>query len=201
MWDFIVSGVFFAQHSGMVRTSFRNWLDARVPRHLHGATYSIASGAALAAVVLLWQPSPSLLYSIEGDYRILARAVAVLASAGFIWTIRALRHFDTFGLAPIRDRLRERETPASPFVLRGPYLWVRHPLYSLLIVLIWSMPDVTSDRLLFNLAWTAWIVLGAYLEERDLRSRFGDVYRSYQRTVPILVPWRGPVGRRLVRAP
>ncbi|MCK7479628.1 MAG: hypothetical protein M0C28_21625 [Candidatus Moduliflexus flocculans] len=52
--------------------------------------------------------------------------------------------------------------------ITGPYRLVRHPLYLLSIVMIWSCPDLTTDRLLFNLLWTGWIVVGAYLEERDL---------------------------------
>jgi len=64
-------------------------------------------------------------------------------------------------------------------------------------MIIWSGPDVTSDRLLFNVLWTAWIALGARWEEADMVAAFGEPYRRYQRTVPMLVPWRSPSGRRL----
>ena len=36
--------------------------------------------------------------------------------------------------------------------------------------------------------WTAWIVIGSILEERDLVFEFGDVYREYQRRVPMFIP-------------
>jgi protein-S-isoprenylcysteine O-methyltransferase Ste14 len=78
-------------------------------------------------------------------------------------------------------------------VVRGAYRWVRHPFYACILVLVWSCPELTADRLVFNLLWTAWIVLGAALEERDLAADFGDAYRRYRRRVPMLVPWRGPV--------
>jgi protein-S-isoprenylcysteine O-methyltransferase Ste14 len=42
-----------------------------------------------------------------------------------------------------------------------------------------------------------WIILGSYLEEKDLVTEFGERYRHYQKTVPMLLPWRGPVGRGL----
>ena len=67
---------------------------------------------------------------------------------------------------------------------------MRHPLYSLLLVLLWTCPDVTADRLLLNGLFTAWIVVGALLEERDLVREFGESYREYQRRVPMLVPWK-----------
>ena len=58
--------------------------------------------------------------------------------------------------------------------------------------MIWSYPDLTADRLLFDALWTTWIVVGTLLEERDLVASFGDAYREYQRKVPMLVPYRVP---------
>jgi len=197
LWNGLLSVLFFIQHSGMIRTSFRIWLSSIIPSHYHPATYAIASGIALAAAVLLWQPSQTVLYQAEGPLRWLARAVAVLAVVGFSWGVRALGNFDTFGLNPIRAYLRGRPLRAPNVVVRGPYLWVRHPLYFFMLVLIWSFPDISLDRLLFNVLWTLWVVLGTYLEEKDLVAEFGDQYRHYQKTVPMLFPWRFPRGSRL----
>ena len=69
---------------------------------------------------------------------------------------------------------------------------LRHPLYFFVLLLIWSCPDLTVDRLLFNVLWTAWIFVGTCLEERDLVAEFGDAYRRYQESVPMLIPWRRP---------
>jgi len=54
--------------------------------------------------------------------------------------------------------------------------------------MIWGSPDVTGDRLLFNVLWSIWMVIATQLEERDLSAEFGDGYRRYQRRVPMLVP-------------
>jgi len=75
-----------------------------------------------------------------------------------------------------------------PITVAGPYRWVRHPLYLFMILMIWSCPDLTADRLLFNLLWTVWVAIGSYFEERDLIIEFGDVYREYQKRVPMLIP-------------
>jgi protein-S-isoprenylcysteine O-methyltransferase Ste14 len=111
---------------------------------------------------------------------------------GFAWGVRALRSFDTFGLVPIKAHLRGEKLRSPTFIVRGPYLWIRHPLYFFTIVLIWSAPEVSSDRLVFNILWSLWIVIGSYLEERDLIAEFGKKYRDYQKTVPMLFPWRLP---------
>jgi protein-S-isoprenylcysteine O-methyltransferase Ste14 len=192
LWDGLLSILFFIQHSGMVRTSFRNRFAPTIPPHYHPAKYAIASGIALAVVVLLWQPSQTFLYQAGGLIRFLARAISILAMLGFAWGVRALRNFDTFGLVPIKVHLRGKQLRPPNFIVRGPYLWLRHPLYFFMIVLIWSAPDVSSDRLAFNILWTLWIVIGSYLEERDLIAEFGKKYRDYQKTVPMLFPWRLP---------
>jgi protein-S-isoprenylcysteine O-methyltransferase Ste14 len=57
-------------------------------------------------------------------------------------------------------------------------------------LMIWSYPDLTLDRLLLNLLFTVWVIVATLLEERDLMAAYGEAYRSFQRKVPMLVPWR-----------
>ena len=57
-----------------------------------------------------------------------------------------------------------------------------------MLLLIWSTPRLPTDRLLFNVLWTAWIVVGAKLEERDLLVEFGETYRRNQLCVSVLLP-------------
>lgn len=191
LWDGFLSAIFFLQHSGMVRSSFRTRLSSVIPAHYCSATYAIASGAVLGAVVLLWQPSHTSLYEVLGLWQVPFRAAFVLAIAGFVWGVRSLGEFDPFGRISILTRLNDKPQ-AARLIVRGPYLWVRHPLYSFMLVLIWATPSLSSDRLLLNVLWTLWIVLGACLEERDLVAEFGESYRHYQKTVPMLIPRRRP---------
>jgi protein-S-isoprenylcysteine O-methyltransferase Ste14 len=193
LWDGILSFAFFLQHSGMVRKAFRVRLAAFIPPRYHGAIYSIASGAVLILVVVLWQRSEIQLLRLQGLPLWIARGCSLLAVLIFAWGVRALGSCDAFGLRPIKVKMRGSPDQPSPFVVRGPYRWVRHPLYFCVVVLIWASPDLTADRLLLNVLWTAWIVVGTILEESDLLADFGAVYRDYQQRVPMLIPWRGPV--------
>jgi protein-S-isoprenylcysteine O-methyltransferase Ste14 len=189
-WDAGLSIAFFIQHSGMVRKSFRQQLAHFLPKEYEGAVYAIVSGIFLLAVIVLWQKSSPVFTISRGVLRWLFYIAYLVSFAGFIWGVRALKVFDPYGLRPILGRLRGREPRSMSFVVRGPYRWVRHPLYLFMILMIWSCPDLTSDRLLFNGLWTVWIVMGSILEERDLVSEFGDAYRQYQRRVPMLIPRR-----------
>lgn len=190
--DTLLSVAFFIQHSGMVRRSVRERLSLLVPTYAHGALYSIASGLTLLGVVVLWQPTELVVFQVDGPVRWLFRACFIAAGLSFVWAIRALGSFDGFGVRPIKARLRGRPVRELPLTIRGPYRWVRHPLYTMVLVMIWSSPDLTGDRLLFNLGWTLWIVVGSTLEERDLVEAFGDAYIRYREAVPMLVPWRLP---------
>ncbi len=189
LWiDAGLSLLFFIQHSGMIRKPFRRWLARFIPEEYAGAVYAIASGIALLLVILLWQTSTQTIITPFGLFRWSFRAVFFLSLLGFYWGIKALRFFDPFGLRPIISRLRGRNPTAMPITVAGPYRKVRHPLYLFMILMIWSFPDLRMDRLLFNLLWTVWIVIGSYLEEKDLIAEFGDAYREYQKRVPMLVP-------------
>jgi protein-S-isoprenylcysteine O-methyltransferase Ste14 len=189
LWfDAGLSLLFFIQHSGMVRKPFRRWLERFIPEDYVGATYTIVSGIVLLLVILLWQTSTHTVVTPSGLLRWSLRAVSFFSLLGFCWGIKALRYFDPFGLRPIFNRLRGRNPKPMPFTVAGPYRWVRHPLYLFMILMIWPCPDLTTDRLLFDLLWTSWIVVGSYFEERDLIVEFGDAYREYQKKVPMLVP-------------
>jgi len=189
LWlDAGLSLLFFIQHSGMIRKPFHRWLARLVPEEYAGAIYTIASGIVLLLVILLWQTSSQTIIAPSGLLRWSLRAVSLLCLLGFYWGVKALRFFDPLGLRPILNRLRGRNPMPMPITVAGPYRWVRHPLYLFMILMIWSCPDLTRDRLLFNLLWTAWIVIGSYLEEIDLTVEFGNAYREYQKRVPMLVP-------------
>jgi len=193
-WDTALSVAFFLQHSGMVRRRFRARLAAVIAPHHQGAVYAIASGVVLTLVVVLWQRSETHLLALEGFAIWVARVCAVSAVVVFVRSAYVLGSlFDPLGLVPIKRHLRGISDRRSTFVVKGPYRWVRHPLYSCILILFWSNPDLTADRVLFNVLWTAWICVATVLEEADLVADFGDTYRDYRRKVPMLIPWRGRV--------
>ena len=191
-FDAGLSVLFFVQHSWMVRRSVKRRLARIVPKHYLDAVYAIASGIALFAVVLLWQESTHMIWEATDVSWWVARLIFLLALAVGVWSGLSLKGFDSLGLRPIRHRFR-LETPRAPaLVAQGAYRWVRHPMYLVVLLMIWSYPVLTADRLLFNVLWTLWIVVGTILEERDLADDFGDEYREYQRKVPMLLPTKIP---------
>ncbi len=195
-WDALLCLVFFLQHSGMIRRGVKDRVTRRIPEAYYPALYSIASGVALIALVLLWQPTDRYVFRLGGAARWVSAGVVVAAIAGFAWSVRSLRWFDPFGRLALKATLRAGAPPSLAFVAEGAYRFVRHPLYLFTLLFIWSTPRFSTDQLLFNVLFTLWTVVGARLEERDLVADFGETYRRYQRSVPMLIPRPRLFGRR-----
>jgi protein-S-isoprenylcysteine O-methyltransferase Ste14 len=66
-------------------------------------------------------------------------------------------------------------------VTHGPYRWVRHPFYDVLLLWVVSMSLLTANWLLalFGLTAFAMLVVRTRIEEDKLIERFGDEYREY----------------------
>ena len=189
-WDALLCLLFFVQHSAMVRKNFRKRLSLVLPVQFHGALYTVASGVVLIVLVLFWQNSEPPLVSLQGISRWFAYGAFFTSLMGMIWGMYALHSFDVFGNQEILANIRAAHVRTMRLAIRGPYRWVRHPLYFFTLVMIWSCPDITMDRLLFNTLFTIWIVIGTLLEERDLVAEFNETYQDYQRRVPMLIPWK-----------
>jgi methanethiol S-methyltransferase len=192
-WDAVLSMVFFLQHSGMVRRGFKARFARVIPERYQGAVYSISSGVALTAVSIFWQASPVQWYSVHGALRGVFTGITLLALGLGAWSFAALHLFDPFGVRALGPARAETRGGSAKLIMRGPYRWVRHPLYFAALIIIWFAPSFSADRLLFNVLWTAWIWIGAALEEVGLAGEFGDPYQQYRKKVPMLFPYRGAI--------
>lgn len=180
--------LFFAQHSIMVRKRFRQWLAKSVRTEFYSALYTIASGVMLLVLVAFWQKSAETIVASNGVVYWMFRGGYFLSIAGFVWGNTALGSFDSFGLTSIVSYVRGTRPKTLDFAVRGPYRWVRHPLYFCSLLMIWSCPVITADRLLFNLLFTIWMIIGMQMEERDLIASYGKAYLAYRQNVPMLLP-------------
>jgi protein-S-isoprenylcysteine O-methyltransferase Ste14 len=114
--------------------------------------------------------------------------LCLLAVGGLLF-FASLRRFVTEG----RGTLAPWDPPRH-LVVRGPYRYVRNPMISGVVfvlfgeaLLLLSRPHVTWALIFLGIN-SVYIPL---LEEPGLAKRFGDSYREYCRHVPRLVPrWR-----------
>lgn len=190
IFDGLLCMLFFIQHSVMVRPFFRTFLVKKLNPLYYGGVYAALSGVVLLALVLLWQKTDTVIYSLTSIPRIAVHGIFFLTALPCYLCFKALDSFDALGLNPVLKSMgrRANSIEKQDFVVKGPYKWVRHPIYTSCIIAIWACPVLSFDRLLFDILWTVWIIMGSHFEESDLLARFGEPYRLYQLRVPMLIP-------------
>jgi protein-S-isoprenylcysteine O-methyltransferase Ste14 len=75
-------------------------------------------------------------------------------------------------------------------VVSGLYRWVRHPLYTAGLLIIWLSPRMTYNILALNAGLTLYIIIGAFFEERKLVREYGEAYIRYRQSTPMFIPWK-----------
>lgn len=88
----------------------------------------------------------------------------------------------------LRQLLMPEDTSPPRLVTGGLYRFVRHPLYTAGLVFLWLTPVMTCNLLALNIGLTAYILIGAYYEERKLLREFGAAYAEYKKRTPMLIP-------------
>ena len=102
-----------------------------------------------------------------------------------------INHFDLFGLRQTYLELMGKPYTPLKFRITWFYKYVRHPLYFGGILGLWATPHMTFTHLFFALCLSAYFIIGAMFEERDLVADFGDTYRDYQKSTPMMFPMPG----------
>jgi protein-S-isoprenylcysteine O-methyltransferase Ste14 len=129
------------------------------------------------------------IYSLPNPWLYLALLVQFLGALIILIGLLQTGVWSFFGVDAI---IGDEPSGQDRLIFSGLYAYVRHPLYTGGLLLIWFMPLMTTSLLAFNLAATLYLYLGSIHEERRLLAAFGERYEEYRRRVPRLipVPWR-----------
>jgi len=187
--DLVLLGLFAIQHSVMARPGFKAAWTRIVPQAVERSTYVLFSSLLLILLFWKWRPIPAVVWDVSSPIP----AMLLLALFALGWLILLLstfmiNHFDLFGLRQVYLRLRGVECKPLPFTQRAFYKFVRHPIMLGFVVAFWAAPHMSAGHLVFSLATTGYILVGIFLEERDLMKYHSADYGAYRARVPMLFP-------------
>jgi protein-S-isoprenylcysteine O-methyltransferase Ste14 len=187
--DVALLGIFAVQHSVMARPAFKRVWTRIVPEPVERSTYVLAASLALALLIWRWRPIPALVWSVDDPLGALVLQGASWAGWGLVLVSTFLiSHFHLFGLTQGTARLVGRPPGDQTFTTPLFYRWIRHPIYAGFILAFWATPQMSVGHLVFAVGTTGYILVGIWLEERDLVATFGERYLRYREAVGMLLP-------------
>ena len=127
----------------------------------------------------------TMIYLIIMNYPItmgIGLALQIIGIAIGIWGILTIR-VGNFNIQP--------EVKSNSLVTKGPYKWVRNPMYT--AVILFYLPIVINNfnwinSLVFMVLFIT-LLLKINSEEQFLKEQFGDVYTEYKKETKRLIPF------------
>jgi len=180
---------YFALHSLLASLGLKRWVASERPRWMRAYRLAYNALALLLLVPPLWLTyldRGPWLWAWTGFGWWLANGLAAVAILGLLWSLRWYDGSEFLGLRQWREGVRTAEDQER-FHLSPLHRHVRHPWYSLGLVIVWTR-DMDPTFLVTAVMITLYFVVGSRLEERKLIVYHGDAYRRYRRLVPGLIP-------------
>lgn len=181
--------LYLGSHSLFAANRFKSWVAGFMgdAYRYYRLIYVIYSTVALAAIGIylswLWTVW---LYPVN---IISAASGMVLISWGFSLgeqSFKTYRLDEFLGVAYIKEGIKFRDILKTSGLLAR----VRHPLYTatLMIVIGFLLALPAVANLISVVCIVIYLFIGIGLEEKKLISEYGDNYREYRRSVPMLFP-------------
>lgn len=177
---------YYVLHSLLAATSVKNYFKEKLHFHrYYRLSYTIL--VSMLLVLILWYQ-----YSIESpllwDIPLLKiPAILLLIIPGSIIAFISIKKYFVL-LSGIRAVYEK--APAHELKINGIHRFVRHPLYTGTIMVVWGFYFVFPylNNLIAVILLTLYVIVGIRFEERKLVAEFGDQYLDYMKKVPPLVP-------------
>ncbi|PIW49598.1 MAG: hypothetical protein COW18_05090 [Zetaproteobacteria bacterium CG12_big_fil_rev_8_21_14_0_65_54_13] len=178
----LVTFLFAVIHSLLATQRCKQWLGRRglvEPRYRLG--YTILS-LFLTLIWLAWIHAlpDQLLYRADG---LLFYMLIALQIAGVIVALAALRPIDTMAFLGFKSAGEQ----VDPFVISGIYRYLRHPMYSGVMLILFASPWQSMNSLNMALAVALYFLIGSRLEERRMLDQH-PAYAAYKQQVGAFLP-------------
>jgi protein-S-isoprenylcysteine O-methyltransferase Ste14 len=178
-----------AVHSWLAASSTKNRIRRLAGNRLmrgYRLAYNAFAAISLLPILIWMRLLPDrLLYVVDAPWRYLMLGGQGIAVILLVFAVLATNALHFVGLRQLVD-----ENAAPTLVTSGFYAWVRHPLYLFGLLILWLTPVMTRNLLVAIGSLTAYLYIGALLEERRLLGEFGEAYARYRMQTPMIIPLR-----------
>ncbi|GBD86318.1 hypothetical protein BMS3Abin03_00234 [bacterium BMS3Abin03] len=176
--------------SEKVKQSFKKAFGKQIAFYRLG--YNLFATASLYIIYEL-SPKPYIrIYDLPNPYDLIILIPQFLALAGLFWVSQYVCVKEFLGLSQIKrffaGNYNSELDEDLTLTIGGPYKYLRHPVYFLLIMFLIFRPTMDLFYLTFLLCIIAYFYIGAYLEEKKMMKRFGKRYIKYKASVPMIFP-------------
>lgn len=120
------------------------------------------------------------LYALQGIYRWLCYLIQGFALYAFYLSLRPIDSLAFLGLRPFKNN-------TEAFIEKGLYRYIRHPMYSSLIVLMFALPTQTMNSLALYTLISCYFIIGSRFEEQRMIKDHPE-YADYRNRVPPFIP-------------
>jgi len=183
---------YFVLHSALASFHAKTRIARAFPGWVpfYRVSYNVFSLLTLLPIIwLLFHRPGTELWSWDGRWSYLANGLALAALVGFACSAHHYDMEEFIGWR--RGKTRPSDIEEADSLRISPFhRHVRHPWYAFGLVLIWTR-DMNVAMLVSAVLLTAYLFIGAHLEEKRLIKRHGDAYRRYMQRVPGLIPLPG----------
>jgi protein-S-isoprenylcysteine O-methyltransferase Ste14 len=181
VWNLVLFSVFALHHTVFARERIRHAL-AQALGPLERSFYVWVASLLFIAVCKLWLPLPGILWDFGREFTV---ALLCLQLAGIVISVYSASLIDVWDLAGIRQLDAQAPEPqTTEFKTRGPYGWVRHPIYLGWFLIVFCVGTMTMTRFVFAVVSCVYILVAIPFEERSLRQSTNGAYDRYIRRVP-----------------
>lgn len=182
--------VYFILHSLFAADGVKAGMSRILPARYYRVVFNLlAAGMFIGLTALYFLVEKTPLWESNLPVSLLG-AVPVLF--GLSWTVGALKKYNMDEFLGLEQLRSDQKPQHTKLIIRGLNGKVRHPLYFGSLLIIWGfvlfLP--TDAMLAFALISTIYLIIGSRLEEQKLVAQFGKAYLSYQKEVPMLLPFK-----------
>ena len=186
-WLIFILALWGIIHSLLASLGFKSFLRRALGDRFmkfYRLLYNIFAVISIAPLFYLMLVLPNqTLYQVFSPWNYLMRAGQIVSA---LLLLVAVLQTDVLSFVGLRQLMEEEQN--GDLVTSGFYRFVRHPLYTFSLLILWFSSSMTINSFIVYVGLTVYVLIGIIFEEQKLLREFGQKYADYKSMTPMLLP-------------